>query len=103
MSMSNHEYKVHTYNNVSLNDINKFINVVNAEIIDCRIGSLIDYMLIATDYFWIACYETYKNAWSSVYTLQVQHYNDNYTSDVIINWDKFTERYDKEYGGNTND
>ena len=101
--MTNNEYKVHTFNNVSLDEINNFIDIVNAEIIDCRIGSLIDDMLIATDYFYIACYETYKNEWSSVYTVQVQHYNDNYCSNVIREWDKFTETYDKEYGGNTNE
>lgn len=101
--MINNEYKVHTYNNVSLDEVNNFIEVVNAEIIDCRVGSLIDDMLLATDYFFIACYETYKNEWSSVYTLHVQHYNDNYYSDVIREWDKFTETYDKEYGGNTNE
>lgn len=102
MSMSNENNKVYTFNNISLSEIEDFIQSINAEIIDCRIGSLIDYMLLATDYFYIGCYETYKNEWSSVYTLHVQHYND-YSSDVIREWDKFTETYDKEYGGNTNE
>lgn len=85
-----------TIKGVSYSDLMDYMEKNDGEYIDTLPGSLIDDLMISVEAGTLVCFETYQNAWSSVYT--VFFYPVDEDRDAWIKWDSRREAFIKEYG-----
>lgn len=65
------------------------------EYIDALEGSLIDDLFISIPGGYLVCLETYKNAWSSVYT--VRYFTEKENKKAWEAWETYKDNYFKLY------
>ena len=81
-------------------DLNKWMYQNDAEYLgDFVPGVLQDNFTVITRRGYAAIYEHYLNTWCSDFRVEFQPFGDQYaTYDVINEFYKFVENYEKEYG-----
>lgn len=85
-----------TIKGVSYSDLMDYMEKNDGEYIDTLPGSLIDDLMISVEAGTLVCFETYKNAWASVYT--IFFYPVSEEADAWTIWDERREAFIKEYG-----
>ena len=77
------EFTLHSKN------FEKWLYQNDGEILEKAEGCLLDNYLIVCKNGFAAAYETYKNCWTSVYTVKFERSNPN--NKIFIEWDEFVE------------
>ena len=85
-----------TIKGVSYSDLMDYMEKNDGEYIDTLPGSLIDDLMISVPAGVLVCFETYRTAWTSDYT--VFFYPVAEEAEAWTVWDKRREAFIKEYG-----